>query len=139
MNDRRIVVSEKDYAVLLQLATALPEPLLWRNPHYRRFVQEIENALVTDSPELIIGVVTLRSEVTYTYEDTGATGHAIVVFPADAKEGPENISIFSPFGMALIGEREGTVVQNVAPGGTYKVQIDKVTQAVASSAVGQTT
>lgn len=139
MNNRRIVVSEKDYVVLRRLADALPQALVVRNEHYRRFIQEIRNALVTDSPELTAGIVTLRSRVTYTYEHDGATGHAVVVFPAEVKEAPENVSIFSPFGMALIGERAGTVVLYVAPGGQYEVRIDKVEQPVASSATGQTT
>lgn len=126
MDDRRIIVNAKDYAVLKSLAEHLPRSLQLRQEHYGRFVQEISRAIVTDSPEMTNGVITLRSRVMYTYLDSGESGVAVVVFPAELGDSAENVSILSPFGMALIGEREGTTVEYSAPGGRYRVRVDKV-------------
>jgi regulator of nucleoside diphosphate kinase len=138
MDGGRIVLGEKDYVVLRHLAEMLPKPLQLRYEHYGRFVREIGDALVTDSPEVTNAVITLRSRVTYTDVNSGISGHAVVVFPAEVKNAPENVSILSPFGMALIGEREGAVVEYVAPGGRYRVRMDKVEQPVVPSSAAQT-
>lgn len=126
MSDSRINVTNEDYLKLKGLAENLGASCRNRYPHVRRFIEEMAKAIVTDSYALPKGVVTLRSQVTYTYIDTGRSGKAVVVFPAEVDESRDNVSILSPFGMALIGEQEGTIVKYIAPGGNYRLRIDKV-------------
>lgn len=138
MSVNRIVVTPKDYPVLRNLAETLPRRSRRRQEHYERFIREIRNAIVTESAQAANGVVTVRSRVTYRYEDSDEVQVARVVFPAEMRGASENVSILSPFGMALIGEREGTVVEYAAPGGSYRVTIDKVEQPMAAvAAAGQ--
>ena len=99
-------------------------------PHIERFITEIRSAFITDPNLIPEGIVTLRSRVTYSTLEKGEKQVAVVVFPAELADNPENVSILSPFGMALIGEKEETVVEYVAPGGKFKIQIEKVEQPV---------
>ena len=74
---------------------------------------------------------TIRSRVSFRHlsgDAAEATEQAVIVFPVHCSEAPENVSILSPLGMALIGEREGSEVEYVAPGGTYRIRIEAVAQ-----------
>ena len=79
MSANRIVVTPRDYPALRNLAEALPRRSHHRQEHYERFIREIRNAHVTESPEATNGVITLRSRVTYRYDGSNDIADAISV------------------------------------------------------------
>ncbi len=126
MVDRRIVLTHDDYAVLKQLVDTLKRTNKTKIPQFARFVREMDVAIVMESETIPDDVVTMHSRVGFTYVDSKETDHAVLVFPAQTNDAPENVSILSPLGLALIGERRGAELEYVAPGGSYTLRVDTV-------------
>jgi len=49
-----------------------------------------------------------------------------IVFPVDADIEKKRISVLAPVGTALIGYRAGDIIEWATPGGTRRLQIEKV-------------
>ncbi len=131
MNRRNIVLNHDDYNVLRNLLESWKRSGKANLPHVARLAEEVKAAVVMDAETIPDDVVTIRSRVSFRHlsDDVAeAAEQAVIVFPVHCSEAPENVSILSPLGMALIGEREGTEVEYVAPGGTYRIRIDAVAQ-----------
>jgi regulator of nucleoside diphosphate kinase len=131
MSERRIILNEENYAVLKKLVETLQNSGKMGLPHFARLAREMKDAIVMESVSIPDDVITIQSRVTYTYLDTDTTAQAVLGFPAQSKEADgserkDHVSILSPFGLALIGEREGTEVEYQAPGGAFRIRIDKV-------------
>lgn len=126
MSDGKIILGEEDYSVLKRLVDNLERTGRLSQPHFYRLAQEMKHAVVMNRGDIPSKVITMGSRINYTCEETGTTTEATLVFPAQAKEGESHVSILAPLGLALIGEREGTEVEYVAPGGTYRIRINTV-------------
>ncbi len=126
MSERRIILTHSNYIVLKGLVETLQRSSKMKMPHFARFAREMKEAIVMDSQTIPGNIITLHSRVHYTYIDTNKTSEAVIVFPAQLKENPDYVSILSPLGLALIGEQEGTVIEYEAPGGIYRLKIDRV-------------
>ncbi|TVQ38601.1 MAG: hypothetical protein EA384_08630 [Spirochaetaceae bacterium] len=134
MSGRRIVLRQADYTVLHGLVKSWKQTDRMRLPHVARLSTELQSALVVDENSIPHDAITMYSRVRYRHLDrreaAAATETAVIVFPAQASQAPENVSILSPLGMALIGERVGTEIEYEAPGGTYRIAIESVEHAV---------
>ncbi len=128
MEDRRIILNHSNYLVLKGLVETLQRSGKLKQPHFARLARELKEAIVMDSDTIPDHIITIHSRVTYTDVDTGTTSEAVIVFPAQTNLAPDHISILTPLGMALIGERKNTIVEYAAPGGTYRLRIDDVRQ-----------
>ncbi len=126
MSDKNIVLSSTDYEVLRRLVTQLEKNGKVAQPHFARLAREVKAAIVLDEQDLPDKVVTMGSRINYTFTQTGETSEVTLVFPAQAKDGDEYLSILAPLGLALIGEHEDTDVEYVAPGGTFGIHINSV-------------
>ncbi len=128
MSDSRIILGHEDYTVLKGLVDSLTRAGKLGQPHFDRLAREMKEAVVVDRDAIPPKVITMGSRVNYTCLETGTTDEVVLVFPAQAKNGEKYISILAPVGLALVGEREGTDVEYIAPGGTYHIRINKVVQ-----------
>ena len=129
MDRRNIVLNHDDYNVLKNLLESWKRSGKARLPHVARLAEEVKAAVVMDGETIPDDVVTIRSRVSFRHlsgDAAEATEQAVIVFPVHCSEAAENVSILSPLGMALIGEREGSEVEYVAPGGTYRIRIEAV-------------
>ncbi len=126
MSDGKIILSDDDYSILTKLVDSLERTGRLSQPHFNRLAREMKHAVVMDRADIPSRVITMGSRVNYTCKETGTTAEAVLVFPAQAKDGESHVSILAPLGLALIGEREGTEIEYVAPGGTYQIRINKV-------------
>ncbi len=126
MSERRIILNHSNYIVLKGLVESLKRTGKLKLPHFARFAREMKEAIVMESQTIPDDVVTLYSRVRYRFLDNKDSLEHVIVFPAQTKESPEYLSILSPLGLAMIGEREGTIVEYDAPGGVYKFQIEEV-------------
>ena len=134
MSRRRIVLQQADYTVLNGLVEGWKQTGKMRLPHVARLSIELQSALVVDEKSIPDDAITMNSRVRYRHLDhleaPDTTETAVIVFPAQVSQATENVSILSPLGMALIGERVGTEIEYEAPGGTYRIAIESVEHAV---------
>ena len=126
MSERRIILNHSNYIVLKGLVDSLKRTGKLKLPHFARFAREMKEAIVMESHTIPDDVVTLYSRVRYRFLDSSESKEHVIVFPAQTKDSEEYLSILSPLGLAMIGEREGTIVSYDAPGGMFKFQIEEV-------------
>jgi regulator of nucleoside diphosphate kinase len=132
MNDRQIEISEPNARVLRGL-------LRTRNgaahdqEHLDDLRTELEHALVLDPDRLSPNVVTLYATVRVRDLESGHRQELTLVSPSDADVTVGRISVLAPLGTALLGYREGDVVERVMPGGMRRLLIEEVQQPAAAS------
>ncbi|TVR86654.1 MAG: hypothetical protein EA428_14300 [Spirochaetaceae bacterium] len=131
MAQRTIVLTHDEYHVLKTLVERFRYSGKLDQGQLTRFIEELGSARVVDATQLPRDIVTVNSVVRYRYlgeADSGETSEIQLVFPADVKQGPGRVSILSPLGLALMGEREGAEIEYLAPGGSFQIRIESVEQ-----------
>jgi regulator of nucleoside diphosphate kinase len=127
MSDRQIVISEPNARVLRGL-------LRTRNgathdqEHLDDLRVELDRAIVLDASELSPTVVTMYAAVRVRDLDSGVSQELTLVNPSEADVSAGRISVLAPLGTALIGYRQGDVVERVMPGGLRRLLIENVVQ-----------
>ena len=76
----------------------------------------------------------MNSTVRFTIEETGEEFSLSLVYPKDAGEAGR-ISVLAPLGTALLGYRQGDVVERVMPGGLRRLLVEEVLQQPAMDGV----
>lgn len=133
MNDRQIEISEPNARVLRGL-------LRTRNgathdqEHLDDLRVELERALVLDPSRLSPNVVTLYAAVRVRDLESGHRQELTLVSPGEANVSAGRISVLAPLGTALLGYRQGDVVERVMPGGLRRLLIEEVLQQPATDA-----
>ena len=135
MTATRIHLTRHDYDALCKIVETMTKHHREPIPQLARFARELDSAVVLDSDEFPEDVITMRSRVGYTVTGSEETRYVTLVFPAQAMENREHISILSPLGLALIGERQGSEVEYLAPGGTFRLKVRSVEHHHAGTAV----
>lgn len=87
---------------------------------------ELQHAHVVTSDKIPHDVITMNSTVRLKDLDSGAEKTYTLVFPERARTTPDAISILAPIGTALIGYREGDVIEWDVPGGTKRLKVMEV-------------
>jgi len=88
--------------------------------------EELDHARIV-LPEKIPGdVITMNSTVRLQDLDSGEEKRYTLVFPGKAKADGSAISILAPIGTALIGYREGDVIEWDVPAGTRRLKVLEV-------------
>lgn len=126
MEHEAIILTQEDFHKLKGLIETFKRTRKMAQPHYKRLEEELRTARVLDAKHIPEGIVTIGSRIRYTDVASGSSSEAVIVFPAQVKEHEHNISVISPIGLALMGEREDTEIVYTAPGGEYTVRIDRV-------------
>jgi regulator of nucleoside diphosphate kinase len=127
MSDRQIVISEQNARVLRGL-------LRTRNgaahdqEHLADLRVELDRAIVLGPSELSPTVVTMYAAVRVRDLDSGRWQDLTLVSPNEADESAGRISVLAPLGTALIGYRQGDVVEREMPGGLRRFLIEDVIQ-----------
>ena len=88
--------------------------------------EELKRARLVPSEEIPADVVTMNSRVQLRDMQSGKELEITLVYPKDADINTRKISVFAPVGTAIIGCREGDVVEWPVPSGTINYKIDKV-------------
>ena len=104
-------------------AVALGE-LLYRNGHAADaqeanevLTDKLYEATIVEAGALPPGTVRLHSSVTYDEHPCGTRRRVTLVNPRQADAGRGRISVFSPIGRALLGQRQDRVVKVALPAG----------------------
>ena len=125
MTDRQIVISEPNARVLrnlLRAGSSAPHD----QEHLHELSAELDRALVMDAGQVSPTVVTLHATVRVRDLTNGERQELTLVSPREADVSAGRISVLAPLGTALIGYREGDVVERLMPGGTRRLLIEEV-------------
>jgi regulator of nucleoside diphosphate kinase len=128
MTDRQIVISEPNARVLrnlLRTRNAAPHD----QEHLQELRAELDRALVMESSQVSPTVVTLHAAVRVRDLESGQHQELTLVSPREADVSAGRISVLAPLGTALIGYRQGDVVERLMPGGLRRLLIEEVLQA----------
>ena len=106
--ERRIIVSESDFALLRGLAG------------HARLSAELQNAEILESRFVPADVVTMNSRVRFEDESTGEIRDVTIVFPNEADGSLGRISVLATVGTALLGLAAGESILWPFPDGTLR-------------------
>lgn len=87
---------------------------------------ELVHAHVVCPKEVPRNVITMNSMVLIEDLDTGEARIYTIVFPGETKRIPGAVSVLAPIGTALIGCREGDVIEWDVPIGTVRLKVLEV-------------
>jgi regulator of nucleoside diphosphate kinase len=93
-----------------------------------RLRDELNRAVVTEPAAVPPDLVTLGSFVKIEDLYTGEVEEYTLTFPDQADIGSCRLSVLSPVGTALLGCREGAIVDWPTPGGIRRLKIHRVSQ-----------
>ena len=79
-----------------------------------------QEADIVPSTDVGSDVVTVNSTVSFRDEVTDSVHRVTVVYPQEMSVGKRRISVLSPVGSALLGQRVGQVVHAALPDGTTR-------------------
>jgi regulator of nucleoside diphosphate kinase len=119
-----ICISSRDLERIETLLDSLPENY---NDLKDRLLDEMARADVVAPEAIAPTVVTMNSRVTFTVISTGQTMTRTLVYPKDIEANPENISILTPMGSALLGLNVGQEMEwFIEPNKRMRVHVDQI-------------
>jgi regulator of nucleoside diphosphate kinase len=127
MNDRQIEISEPNARVLRGLLRTR-EGATHDQEHLDDLRVELERALVLDPSRLSPSVVTMYAAVRVRDLESGHRQELTLVSPSEANVSAGRICVLAPLGTALLGYRQGDVVERLMPGGRRRLLIEEVLQ-----------
>ncbi len=95
-------------------------------PRAGRRPGRLDGAVVLPPGEIPADVVTMDSVVRLTDLEAGTRGTYTLVYPGRADFRAGRLSVLAPVGTALLGRREGDVVEGAGPAGPRRFRIDAV-------------
>ncbi len=128
MRDSPIYIIDTDAAKLRALLAARAGDRDSRDQeHLLELAAELERAFVVKADKVPTGVAMLNSRVQVADLISGERRDLTLVFPPEADPVAGRVSVLAPLGCALMGYREGEIVEWEMPGGLRRLRIDKVT------------
>ena len=124
-SSRTILVTESDMKLLRTMLEFRKGSSGRDEPHLETLTRELEHAIVVPSEDIPSNVVTMNSRVLIEDLDTGIEIGYTLAFPSAAGQ-PGKISILAPVGTALLGYREGDVIEWPVPRGVRRVRVREV-------------
>src|SRR5262245_21496884 len=121
-----IVVTRADLEKLRALIETPHARRRWEQMHLLALADELESAEVVDADAVPPDVVTMRSRVRVLDMVTGETATYTICYPIEADFAAGRLSILAPIGTALLGYREGDVIEWPVPGGVRVLKIEKL-------------
>jgi regulator of nucleoside diphosphate kinase len=125
-DQRPIVVTRPDHERLSRLLESARLRRRWEELHLRTLADELEEAEVVDPGMVPPDVVTMRSSVRVLDMVSGDAATYTLSYPVEADLAAGRLSVLAPIGTALLGYREGDVVEWPVPGGVRVLKIEKL-------------
>ena len=92
----------------------------------RLLLEELRVATMVDPEEIPADVVTMNTKVLLRDQEADEEMTYTLVFPEDADIDAGAISVLAPIGMAILGYREGDVIEWTVPSGVRHITIEKI-------------
>jgi regulator of nucleoside diphosphate kinase len=119
-----ITVSERDLDRLEAVLASLPDD----QPGVNALREELDRAQIMDSEAMPPNVVTMNSRIRFVVEPAGKEMEMSLVYPRDFSGRPDQLSVTTPAGIAVLGLAVGQQIDWLAPNGqTVRARILEVT------------
>jgi len=126
MKGRSIIVADADMDRLSRLARALKLSLFRDQLQLELLEQTLESAEITSSERIPRDVIRMNSRIRVLDFDTRKVELYTLVFPENANLSTGSMSVLAPVGIALLGHRQGDVIETKVPGGTRRLRVERV-------------
>ncbi|MDD4169430.1 MAG: nucleoside diphosphate kinase regulator [Desulfotomaculaceae bacterium] len=123
---RQIFVTEIDRDRLQKLINKDKEFSPGKEDYLRNLEQELDRAQVVTSAEIPQDTITMNSKVLLKELDSGEEMIYTLVYPDDADLTNDKISVLAPVGTAILGLREGDIIDWKVPDGLVKLEVKKI-------------
>jgi regulator of nucleoside diphosphate kinase len=94
--------------------------------YLRKLELELEQAVTVPSEEVPRDVITMRSRACLSDLNTGEEVVYTLVFPSEANFDEGKISVLAPIGTAMLGYREGSIIEWQVPSGLRRLKVEKI-------------
>lgn len=126
MEQRSIFISDFDKKRLLALIDVEMKDKRRTDINLQNLKAELEKATVVEPNKMPPNVVTMNSTVLFKDMDDNEEMTYTLVFPAHADMNQNKLSILAPIGTALIGYKEGSIIEWKVPSGVQRIKVEKV-------------
>lgn len=123
---RRIHITRSDLERLRGIVEIRRGASRMDEAHLDALEEELDRAEVVEERDLPPDVVTMRSRVRVRDAATGDEAVYTLSFPAEADLAKGRLSVLAPIGTALLGYRQGDVVESPTPGGMRTLEVAAV-------------
>jgi regulator of nucleoside diphosphate kinase len=123
-----IIVNDADMDRLSRLVRALKHSLFRDQQQLESLEHALESAEVTSSERIPRDVIRMNSRIRVLDFDTQKKALYMLVFPENADISTGRISVLAPIGIALLGRRQGDVIETKVPGGARRLRVEWVSQ-----------
>jgi regulator of nucleoside diphosphate kinase len=124
--DRPIIVTRPDHERLRLLVETARLRHRLEELHLSALAEELDEAEVVEPERVPPDVVTMRSRVSVRDMVSGELSTYTLCYPVEADLDAGRLSVLAPIGTALLGYREGDVVEWPVPGGVRVLKIEKL-------------
>lgn len=128
MRSHSIIVTDADMDRLSRLVRALKHSLFRDQRQIVSLEQTLEIAETMSSERIPRDVIRMNSRIRVLDLDTGEKELYTLVFPDNADISTSRMSILAPVGIAVLGRRQGDVIEAEVPGGARRLRIERVLQ-----------
>jgi regulator of nucleoside diphosphate kinase len=126
MSEHTIEVTETDALHLRELLDCLPAGHGTDRTTQERLRHELDRAQIVPAHEVGRRVVTIQSRVVVEDAETHESETYTLVHPEYADHEAGRLSVLAPIGTAILGYREGDLIEWEVPAGTRWIRIRKV-------------
>ena len=126
MKSHSIIVADDDMDRLSGLVRALKNSLFRDQLQLESLEQALESAEETSSERVPRDVIRMNSSIRVLDLDTRKKELYTLVFPDNADITSSRISVLAPVGLALLGRKQGDVIETNVPGGARRLRVDRV-------------
>lgn len=128
MKSRSIVVTDDDMDRLSRLVQALKRSPFRDQLQLESLEQTLASAEVAPWGRIARDVIRTNSTIRVQDLDTRKKELYTLVFPDNADISTSQISVLAPVGIALLGRRQGDVIETKVPGGARRLRVEWVSQ-----------
>jgi regulator of nucleoside diphosphate kinase len=128
MKSRSIIVTDADMNRLSRLVRALKHSLFRDQLQLDSLEQTLASAEVVPGERVPRDVIRMNSTIRVLDLDTRKKERYTLVFPDNADISTNQISVLAPVGIALLGRRQGDVIETKVPGGARRLRGEWVSQ-----------
>lgn len=90
----------------------------------KRLAEELNRVIVVEPRQISQDVITMNTKALIKLNDEEV--EVSLVYPEEADLSEMRLSIFSPIGTAILGQKQGSTIEWEVPSGTSKIHIEKI-------------
>ena len=121
---RKIYITEADKQKLQKLISHFSLSESNNKEYVENLDSELSRAQVVKKSDIPNNIITMNSKVLLLLD--GEDEEVLLVYPSDADISDNRISVLSPIGTAILGYREGDIIEWKVPSGVTKIEVKKV-------------